>query len=483
MEESMKKKRLFVFLVVSIALSGVIIGCQDPTIETSVDGQYPIASGPKLKTLEVTDSSHTAKLSPPFNPNIFDYEVVVSNVCQGLNVAATTDEGNIITLWGEHGLDEKVFGMQAAPAGKPMYFPEGTATIILNNDKSGPKTVQSYVYVADEEASNTYSIKIVVEDKRHIQGYFVKSLGWLYDPDNSYIAADGNAVGSGSLNGDEFMIRYNIYVPVDVAENEQLPVVYVLHGAGGFPGDADAILRANEDATIWAKDSRKGHNRAIVVQPQASSVVNGSSAWATVGPVASPLASGGEAGYQLLKAVIDGKWEVMGKNHTVARTIATFKSSSSPHGLNSANAANNLGRKTGVKGNPKRVYVLGQSMGGGGTIAVIRAYPETFAAAIPICAAGLFDASDFTGPKGPALKKVAIKFVHDYYDPTVNYTSYHVANWNIVSNVTGWRVPPTAVIHSSEDKIEYLYPTHHQSWELVHRNKAIRDWLFAQSLP
>jgi predicted peptidase len=116
--------------------------------------------------------------------------------------------------------------------------------------------------------------------------------------------SDGSLVNSGTLNGDESIIRYNIYVPINVQNNEILPVVYVLHGGGGRFGPIARLLETNEDATIWAEDSENDHNRTIVLHPQASIDVNGSNAsWYSGTPYPSIFREG-EAAYECSRLLL-----------------------------------------------------------------------------------------------------------------------------------------------------------------------------------
>jgi predicted peptidase len=61
-----------------------------------------------------------------------------------------------------------------------------------------------------------------------------------------------------------------------------------------------------------------------------------------------------------------------------------------------------------------RVYITGNSMGGGGTWRMIEDYPERFAAAIPICSIG-------NPKKAPVLKDLPIWTFHGKHDPYIPY--------------------------------------------------------------
>lgn len=65
--------------------------------------------------------------------------------------------------------------------------------------------------------------------------------------------------------------------------------------------------------------------------------------------------------------------------------------------------------------NRNRIYIGGCSMGGMGTWTVIKAYPDYFAAAFPICAG-----STFTDEEAKALKDLPIYYIYSIDDPVVN---------------------------------------------------------------
>jgi hypothetical protein len=200
----------------------------------------------------------------------------------------------------------------------------------------------------------------------------------------------------------------------------------------------------------------------------------------------------------MLQAVINGNWDLIGKKHVVARSVdfskipgrngqsASEVDSGNFNGLgyttqNALSITSTLNRsKTGVKGNPKKVYILGQSMGGGGTIATLKKYASTFAAALPICAAGKFKADDFTA--NSLILNVAIKMVHDRYDSTVDF-QYLLDSMKVLNAQSGWKVTPSTVIYSTDEVMDYYYDSAHLSWVRTYRNPEIRDWLFAQSQP
>ena len=109
-----------------------------------------------------------------------------------------------------------------------------------------------------------------------------------------------------------------------------------------------------------------------------------------------------------------------------------------------------------------RIYITGQSMGGMGTWAMIAAYPDFFAAAVPVCGRG--DTS-----KAPLIveNKVAVWAFHGAMDPTV---------------------PPEnsrdmiAALKEAGGRPKYTeYPeVKHNSWVSAYPDPRLHAWLFEQ---
>lgn len=111
------------------------------------------------------------------------------------------------------------------------------------------------------------------------------------------------------------------------------------------------------------------------------------------------------------------------------------------------------------KVDPRRIYVMGLSMGGMATFDLLARYPDLFAAAIPIC-----------GTVNPArLGKVgaAVRIFHGDADPTVP--------------VAGSREAYKALL-AAGSKVEYfeIPGCGHDSWTLAFRRDDFLSWLFSQ---
>ena len=114
-----------------------------------------------------------------------------------------------------------------------------------------------------------------------------------------------------------------------------------------------------------------------------------------------------------------------------------------------------------------RIYVGGCSMGGGGTMSMITAYPDFFAAAFPICPAGSL--SEETAQKF-AENGMPVYLIHSIDDTTVNVSSSTSA-YELLTNA-GAEVHLTLFEHSAvRDVPEDIYlMLGHWSWTYVHRN-------------
>ena len=114
-----------------------------------------------------------------------------------------------------------------------------------------------------------------------------------------------------------------------------------------------------------------------------------------------------------------------------------------------------------------RIYVGGCSMGGGGTMSMITAYPDFFAAAFPICPAGSI--SDETAAQF-AANKMPVYLIHAIDDGTVNVSASASAYETLTK--AGAEVHTTLFEHSLCIGVpeEICMMLGHWSWVYVHRN-------------
>jgi predicted peptidase len=109
---------------------------------------------------------------------------------------------------------------------------------------------------------------------------------------------------------------------------------------------------------------------------------------------------------------------------------------------------------------PDRVYLTGQSLGGGGTWDIISKRPDLFAAAVPLC-------GDGNPSRVVAARRLAIWVFHGAQDPLVP--------------VTGSR-ELVAALRAVGSPVKYTeYPdVGHDVWTRAYVDPALADWLFGQ---
>jgi predicted peptidase len=114
----------------------------------------------------------------------------------------------------------------------------------------------------------------------------------------------------------------------------------------------------------------------------------------------------------------------------------------------------------------KRVYLTGLSMGGYGTWDLGLAYPERFAAIVPICGGGqVITVLLASGAKGQALKTLGVWAFHGGKDPVVPLEE----SQRMVDALKKAGVPDVKLT---------VYPeAQHDSWTETYKNPALYEWL------
>ena len=213
---------------------------------------------------------------------------------------------------------------------------------------------------------------------------------------------------------DEFLekntgeINYRLFVPETTAE--KVPMVVWLHGAGEQGADNRTQISANL-VTNWAT-------------PEAQACFGGACY------ILAPQTEGPHNPEKEMKAI--------------EQTLAEYP---------------NIDRD--------RIYVGGCSMGGGGTISMVTAYPDFFAAAFPICPAGSFTAE--TAAQF-AANKMPVWLIHAIDDGTVNVSA--TASAYEILSAAGAEVHTTLFEHALTIGVpeEICMFLGHWSWVYVHRN-------------
>lgn len=276
-------------------------------------------------------------------------------------------------------------------------------------------SVNSVIKVTNGDVEKEYKLHIVRENAADTYALFTE---------NSYVDAETGLT-----------VPYELYVPSNYDATKKYPVVFVLHGAGQRAQSLDMLLKRYQSATIWAKDSEAGVNQCIVVSPQ---VV-------------------GEEG--------NGWTQFMVEYDKVGEVENPYEFQ------NWSVAAHNLLQeiKSQYSVDEKKIYATGLSMGGFGSFAMAVAYPDEFAAIVPVC--GGLDPQ-----KAEVLKdKVAIWLFHAKDDPAVPFDDFGATTLEALDKAN---VEYKSTIFEAG---EVFYPNAHFAWTPAYANKEMRNWLFNQS--
>lgn len=224
---------------------------------------------------------------------------------------------------------------------------------------------------------------------------------------------------------------YYLYVPDDYSEEKEYPVVVVPHGGGQFRVPSkDTLIRTAQPTTFvkYEKD-------AIIIVPHGN--YSDLSFEGQIGWVDGDLKTTmfGEAVYDILMDVC--------ANYSV---------------------------------DEDKISVIGGSMGGAGTMGIVAAHPETYAAAVVVCPA--VSASNTAAMKYFAEQikdyEIALWLVHSEVDPTIDFEVTH----NLRLVLDAYDIDYNQTIYSNSD---YLWPTAHFSWVPFLDNETNVDWILAQS--
>jgi poly(3-hydroxybutyrate) depolymerase/Ca2+-binding EF-hand superfamily protein len=111
----------------------------------------------------------------------------------------------------------------------------------------------------------------------------------------------------------------------------------------------------------------------------------------------------------------------------------------------------------------RRLYITGQSMGGSGTWGMLAAYPDVFAAAVPVCGTG-----DVTSAPAIVAGGTAVWSFHGDADPTVPVQASRKM---------------FAALHAAGGFPKYteFRGVKHDSWVDAYPNPALHRWLFGQT--
>jgi predicted peptidase len=221
-------------------------------------------------------------------------------------------------------------------------------------------------------------------------------------------------------------IPYRLFIPKNREAGKKYPVMLALHGAGERGTDNTAPLNQGF-LNFWADDSIQKTDPCFVVVPQCPL----NEQWVICPP---PWDN-----YDFTKSPItDNMKAVMAILDSLEKEFPV---------------------------DTEREYVSGMSMGGQGTWYALMAFPERWAAGVPIC--GSSDPA-----MARALDKVNIWTFHAADDPTVGVRNTQ-ATVAAIRAVGGSRLKYT----------EYPASLHygHESWKPAGRDPQLHRWVFAQT--
>lgn len=125
----------------------------------------------------------------------------------------------------------------------------------------------------------------------------------------------------------------------------------------------------------------------------------------------------------------------------------------------------NYARKT-LRVDPKRIYITGLSLGGFGAWTTLGAYPEVFAAALPICAGG----NALSKASAIAAENVPVWGFHGDADNIVSYT----VTTKMINAINGCTPKPSPLA-----KATLFAGMGHTIWDKVYNQTDALDWMLS----
>ncbi|MBQ8497608.1 MAG: dienelactone hydrolase family protein [Clostridia bacterium] len=234
-----------------------------------------------------------------------------------------------------------------------------------------------------------------------------------------------------STTGEKLDLPYRVYLPSDYdeASDKQYPILFFLHGHGETGMDNTQNVRVNGGENKLFNDLIAKDN-IIIVAPQATCDDGGNREWFS-----------SSHGWK------NGSRAELPETPTLAMRAAMA--------LLDEYLAND-------KVDTKRVYAGGISMGGYGTWELITRKSDVFAAAIPLCGAGI--------PSEAAnLKDIAIWAFHGTADSTVPMSG--TSDMEAAIKAAG----------GTKMKATYLQGVGHSCWDNAYATEGLVDWLLSQT--
>ena len=238
------------------------------------------------------------------------------------------------------------------------------------------------------------------------------------------VFAEQFQTGSVELAG--ITMPYRLYVPENLTPGKRYPLVIFFHGAGERGTDNLAQLTAYDAAHVWVWDQQDGGEPCFVLAPQMTG---------------------------------DGWLEppLLAASRIIDTVTAQYPIDS------------------------KRLYLTGMSMGGGACWRMNYMFPHRFAAVVPLCPHCGLNMQGEIDPE--AIGLVADSFVNK------PLWLFHAEDDMVVTVETSRQL--TAALERrgmirGKDFFYTEYPAachyNHGCWDIAHADKAMRQWLFQQSL-
>ncbi len=213
-------------------------------------------------------------------------------------------------------------------------------------------------------------------------------------------------------------LNYRLFVPREYDASRSYPIIIFLHGKSRR--GSDNLKQINTPgAANWTAPGFSSKNPAFVLAPQAPA----DSGWGCPA---------------ILPEMMDPLQNVIG-------------------------ALEQVEQKYNI--NKRRVYITGQSGGGGGASALVMAHPDRFAAAVLVCPANR--AQNWTKQQAAKIAHLPLWFFHGDADQVVDVNMTRTA---------------VALLKEAGGSPHYteLPNVKHNSWEKAYRSRAMRTWLFQQ---
>lgn len=218
-------------------------------------------------------------------------------------------------------------------------------------------------------------------------------------------------------------LPYRWYVPADTSAGKKVPLVILLHGTSGRGVDNERQFTAANRAAITFLFAQKAHPCAIAV-PQCPP----DDQWTRTTYDPQEHQRTPEAG------------------RTMRLLLALIR---------------NLAAESAV--DAKRIYIIGNSMGGYGTWDLLSREPTLIAAAVPICGGGSLDTT-------PAIARIPV-------------WAFHGAQDGIVAVGHSQRMIAAFRQHGGEPRYSEFADAGHDITTQVFATAGLAEWLFSQGRP